>query len=239
MFRIAVCDDDNSICAYVEKIIMRCKEKNLLDLDVEVFFSGEELCDFIIKEHGFDMIFLDIELKDMSGIYAANFIRTEIGDRTVQYVYISGKEDYYKELIDTRPMGFILKPIDEKKVIYYILGAMELADEISGQFKYKKSHGALKKSVKEIIYFESVNREIKMVTTGGEETFYGKLSEIYNQVQKYRFLSIHRSYVVNYHHVDSFTYDELIMSNGEYLPISQKKRTEIRRLQAEYEAEGR
>ncbi len=161
MFRIAVCDDDNSTCAYVEKIIMKYKEKISLDLEVEVFFSGEELCDFICEEHGFDMIFLDIELRNMSGIHAANFIRTEIGDHTVQYVYISGKEDYYKELIDTRPMGFILKPIEKEKVIY-MLEAMELADEINGQFKYKKRHEALKKSVKEIIYFESVNREIKM-----------------------------------------------------------------------------
>jgi len=36
MFRIAICDDDNSICAYVEKIVMRYKEKNSLDLDIDI-----------------------------------------------------------------------------------------------------------------------------------------------------------------------------------------------------------
>lgn len=237
MFWIAICDDDNNICTYIEKTIITYKEKNLLDLDVEVFLSGEELCNFIKKEHSFDLIFFDIELKGISGIQAANFIRTEICDQTALYVYISGKEDCFKEMIETRPMGFIHKPLDTDKIITYVSDAMKLSDILDKSFRYKKGHIPSKKNVKNIIYFESNGREIKMVTIDGIESFYGKLSDIYARVCKYRFMNIHKSYIVNYYHVNDFKYEEVIMSNGVHLPISQLKRKEIRRMQIDYELE--
>lgn len=237
MFRIAVCDDDNSICAHIENIIMKYKEKNSLDLDVEILYSGEGVCDFLNKEHGFDLIFLDIELRNMSGIDVANFIRRDMDDQTTQIVYISGKENYYKDLFETRPMNFILKPVEEDKVIKNVLSAMKLSDRLSGIFSYKKGHETFKKPVSEIIYFESADREIKMITTGTEELFYGKISDIYNKLSKYRFMNIHKSYVVNYQHVVNFKYDEVTMSNGVCLPISQLRRKKIKKLQTEYESE--
>jgi DNA-binding LytR/AlgR family response regulator len=42
-----------------------------------------------------------------------------------------------------------------------------------------------------------MNRQVKIVTTGGEELFYGKLSDVYDQVAKYHFMKIHKSYIVN------------------------------------------
>ena len=67
--------------------------------------------------------------------------------------------------------------------------------------------------------------------------FYGKLQEVFRQVAKYRFITIHKSYIINYEQVANFKYEEVVMSNSACLPISQLKRKEVRGLQMKYEQE--
>jgi DNA-binding LytR/AlgR family response regulator len=92
--------------------------------------------------------------------------------------------------------------------------------------------------VKDILYFESNNREVKIVTTEGEEIFYGKLNDVFKQVAKHHFMFIHKSYIINYFFVTKFTYEEVTMSNSEVLPISQSRRKSIREMQIRFEKEG-
>lgn len=237
LFSIAICDNEKSVCTQLEDIILKYQEQTSVEIETEVFFSGEELCKFMKNEHSFDLIFLDIELKLMNGIEAGRIIRQEMDNQTIQIVYISGKENYYKDLFEIRPMNFLQKPIEERKVINSILLALKLYDRLGGMFSYKKGHETYKKSVKKIIYFESVDREIRMISTDGEELFYGKLNDVYKQVARYCFMNIHKSYVVNYYHIIKFKYDEVTMSNSISLPISQLKRKEIKELQTGYEEE--
>lgn len=238
MFRIAVCDDEQVICSQIENIIVKFAAANNEKIDTQVFYSGEELCRFLEMGQSFDLIFLDIELKLINGIEVGKKIREELDNQILQIVYISGKDNYYRDLFDVRPMHFLHKPIEETEIIKDIRLAMKLADKLGGVFIYKKGHEIYRKPVKNILYFESNNREVKMVTTEGEEVFYGKLDDVYKQVAKYHFMYIHKSYIVNYFFVTKFKYEEVTMSNMEVLPISQARRKATRELQVKYEKEG-
>lgn len=238
MFSIAICDDEKIICSQVEKIILNYAVKNNEKIDVQVFNSGEELCRFFEKGQTVDLIFLDIEMNVVNGIEAGRKIREGLDNQTVQIVYISGKDQYYRELFDVRPMHFLHKPIEEAELIKDLRLAMKLADKLGGVFIYKKGYETCRKPVKDILYFASSNREVMMVTEEGREVFYGKLDEVYEQVAKYHFLYIHKSYIVNYFYVTKFKYEEVTMANMEVLPISQSRRKTIRELQIEFAKEG-
>jgi len=238
VFRIAVCDDEQVICSQIEKIILNFAAANNEKIDTQVFYSGEELCRFLEAGQSFDLIFLDIELKLINGIEVGKRIRDELDNQILQIVYISGKDSYYKDLFDVRPMHFLHKPIVEAEIVKDLRLAMKLSDKLGGVFIYKKGHEIYRKPVKNILYFESSNREVKMVTNEGEEVFYGKLDEVFNQVAKYHFMYIHKYYIVNYFFVTKFKYEEVTMSNMEVLPISQARRKTTRELQVKYEREG-
>jgi DNA-binding LytR/AlgR family response regulator len=238
VFRIAVCDDEQVICSQIENIILNYAEENNEKIDTQVFYSGEELNRFLEMGQSFDLIFLDIELKLINGIEVGKKIREELDNQILQIVYISGKDNYYRDLFEVRPMNFLQKPISEADIIKDIRLAMKLADKLGGVFIYKKGHEVFRKPVKNILYFESSNREVKMVTSDGEEIFYGKLDEVYEQVAKYHFMFIHKSYIVNYFFVTKFKYEEVTMSNMEVLPISQARRKTTRELQVKFEKEG-
>ena len=238
MFRIAVCDDEQVICSQIENIILKYAAKNNEKIEIQVFCSGEEFQRFLDSGDGFDLLFLDIELQLINGVEVGRRIREELDNQTMQIVYISGKDSYYKELFDVRPMHFLHKPLDEADIIKDLRLAMKLSNKLGGIFIFKKGHEAYRKPVKDILYFESNNREVKVVTIDGEEIFYGKLEDVYEQVAKYHFMYIHKSYIVNYFFVTKFRYEDVTMSNLEVLPISQARRKTIRELQMKFEEEG-
>ena len=238
MFRIAICDDEQVICSQIENIILKYAAKNNEKIEIQVFYSGEELQRFLDSGDGFDLLFLDIELQFINGVEVGRRIREELDNQTMQIVYISGKDSYYKDLFDVRPMHFLQKPLDEADIIKDLRLAMKLSNKLGGIFIFKKGHEAYRKPVKDILYFESNNRAVKVVTIDGEEVFYGKLEDVYEQVAKYHFMYIHKSYIVNYFFVTKFRYEDVTMTNLEVLPISQARRKTIREMQMKFEEEG-
>ena len=137
MFRIAICDDEPMICSRIENIVLNYFERNNLEVDTQVFYSGEELYKFLSKGEYFDLLFLDIELKLINGIEVGRKIREDLDNQTMQIVYISGKDNYYKDLFDVRPMHFLSKPFDEIEIIKDIRLALKLTNKLGG-FTYKR-----------------------------------------------------------------------------------------------------
>ena len=208
MFYIAICDDQYAICSEIENIILEYQKLTTQDIQIEVFYSAEKLSAFMEYEHNFDLIFLDIEMNGLNGLDLGRKIREEMDNHITQIVYVSGKESYYRDLFEVRPMHFLLKPVEPDKIIKDIELAMKLVNRIGGVFSYKRGHVAYKLPIKNIIYFQSVNRKINIVTLTGEEIFYGKLHDVFHQVAKHRFMNIHKSYIINYEYVAKFKYDE-------------------------------
>lgn len=235
MLRIAICDEDQIICSGIENIIINYSKKINEKMEIEVFYSGGELLKFILKEYCFDLIFIEMNLNHINGITVGKILRDLLDYQTVQIVYMSKTDKYLKELFNIRPMHFITKPIDPYKIIDDIRLAMKLTDKLGAFFSYKKGYEIHKIPLKNILYFESDDREVRMVTTNGEELFYGKLEHIYNQVVKYQFVQIHKSYIINYSHASKINYNEVIMSNTDCLPISQSRRKIIRELYMEHD----
>lgn len=188
MVKIAICDDEQAICSQIENILLDHSKRTCLEIDIEVFYSGEKLYSYIESGHGFDLIYLDIELELMSGIEVGKKIRNTMKDHKTEIVYISGKNGYDRQLFDVQPLHFIPKPINSKKVIEDLNLAMIRADRLGGIFTFKKTIETYKVPVKDIIYFESINREIKIVTINNEDVFMRKCNKYMKRLQNINLL---------------------------------------------------
>lgn len=228
---IAICDDDKKICSQIENILLDYLNRNCLKLQVDVFFLGESLLSYMAQGHSYDLVYLDIEMGVINGVEVGRQIRKVIKDYVTEIVYISGKDGYDRQLFDVQPLHFIPKPIQASIVIDDLKLAMERAQKSNVFFQYQKVHDIYKTLINDIIYFESQNREMKIVTTKGEDAFYGNLEDIELKVAGHQFLRIHRSFLINYNHVAILRYSEVVMSNEVTLPISRTKRQAFRNLQ--------
>lgn len=231
MIKIAICDDNSNICAQLEDILLGYASSTCLKVDIDVFFTGEKLLDYIKSGNTFDLIYLDIELGQMSGVEVGRQLRKVLKNYSTEIVYISGHDGYDRQLFDVQPLHFIPKPISKAVVIDDLNLAMERSKKRTTFFQYQNRFDTYKIPVDQIIYFESLNRKIKIITTQDEHFFYGSLESIMLRLAGEQFLQIHRSYVINYNHITVFRYTEVTMSNGVTLPISRTKQQEFRNIQ--------
>lgn len=227
MFKIGICDDGKNICASIEEMIFLYAKNININVDVEVWYSGEELCYYLEKNNDIDILFLDIELLEISGIQVAEFIRNKLDDRGMQIIYISGKASYAQRLFKTQPMDFLVKPISQQQVEEALALAIKILERRTTKFVFQKGKEYFYIPYREIIYFTSYGREIKIITKSEEHKFYGKLKDICNKLSE-EFLVIHQSYVVNMEYVMRYTYEYVELSNGTVLTISKVHRKQVR-----------
>lgn len=68
MIRIAIVDDDEKLCSKIEQSLIAYRETTAIELDIELFYSGESFYHFLTSEHDFELIFLDIQMKSIDGV---------------------------------------------------------------------------------------------------------------------------------------------------------------------------
>ena len=95
MIKIAICDDDEMFCHDLEQKLNKifCREKWLIE--IEIFFDGETMFQYMKHRNRYDLIFLDIELKKINGVTVGKAIRDRLQDENTQVVYISAKSISY------------------------------------------------------------------------------------------------------------------------------------------------
>ena len=105
MIRIAVVDDVCEVCTQLEKYLLQLSDKYNQEIEVEPFHSGKSICDALKKHDSYDLIFLDIELDQISGIDVGKFIRDTLEDELQLLVYISANSQYSLQLHQMHPLG--------------------------------------------------------------------------------------------------------------------------------------
>lgn len=235
IFRIAICDDNIPMCSEIENSVMEyAKQENVL-LSVEIYYTGDKLCNDLKNGIVYDLIFLDIELgSTCNGVNVGRFIRDELRNEAIQITYISSYKKYALDLFKVRPMDFLIKPITADMILGSLKTALRLSDKIAMTFQYKKGRDWNKVYIKDILYFKSNDREVDMITIKEKISFYGSLESIYDQLGQYHFFYAHKSFLVNYLHIREFSYDSLVMSNKEIIRIAQNRRKAVREIHKGY-----
>lgn len=227
MYRIGICDDDKELCSGLEEQICDIAKKLSVKVEVEVWYSGESILGDLGKGVQLDLIFLDIELVQANGISVGKFIRDEMEDIQTHIVYISSKQNYAMQLFRIQPLDFLVKPVSGEQIKEVLVRSIRQKQRLKNCFEYRKGSSIFRIPTREIVYFMSMDKKVRLVTKDGEEEFYGKLKNIMEGLPT-DFMMIHQSYIINQLYVSEYSYDCVKMSDGTVLSISKPYRKEIR-----------
>ncbi len=86
-----------------------------IQLEVESFCDGCLLLNQIKQGKRYDLIYLNIQMKEMDGMAAAKKIREF--DWTVQLVYITSYEKYMRQVFAEDPIGFLVVDVQNQSKI--------------------------------------------------------------------------------------------------------------------------
>lgn len=228
MLRIAICDDDKYVCKDIENLIIEYDIKFELDVTVDTYTSCNELFNKLQNDVDYDLIFLDIEFPDMSGIELGDKIRNILKNTKMQIVFISAKQGYAMELFNIQPFNFLIKPLDKEKVISCISKFVNYYNKICSFFTYTYENLKYQVAVNEIIYFQSNGKKIIMHKEDEDIEFYGKFSGVMENELKNQFVIIKRGFAINIHHIKQSSFKTLLLSDGTKLEISRNCRESVR-----------
>lgn len=218
--RIAICDDEEifrrSVCEKINEIY-----KDDIDMVLRIFERGETLIkDFKENDSAYDIIFLDIEMENINGIDTARNIRKINTD--VLIAFLTSHEEFAKDGYEVNAFRYLSKPIREDKLIECIENAKKICDGAKKIIiKYKDEEIILKAT--NIIYLEAQNKDIYIHTRDNVYVQKNNLSYYENQLKECGFFRVHRSFIINFNYVKSYTNKEVLLDNNEKVNLSRLK----------------
>ena len=223
MIKIAICDDEANIRAYLISLI---RAQSCPCEIMEYASAGDCLAD----TQEIDLLFLDIELNTdrsgLDGMALAGQIRERTTGTQPVIIFVTGYERYVFDAFDVGAFQYLLKPVDEEKfaqVFARAVAQIGTTKETLGRVLTLQSANTSKTvPLDSIYYIESSNHKVELHLKDGEFACYAKIGDLELELQD-QFFRIHKGYLVNLAYVEGYSKTEVTLTNGEKLLISKYK----------------
>ncbi|MGM9538877.1 MAG: LytR/AlgR family response regulator transcription factor [Candidatus Onthomonas sp.] len=227
--RVAICDDDSA----ARNIITSSLRGAFAGQEIEVHsYASAQILAADLSVHSFDLLLLDIDMPDLDGITFAEGLRQE--NAAVDIIYISNREDKVFQSLRTEPCGFIRKSRfleDMNDVISRYLSKRAARGDADIASLVIQDRTCMRNlPLRQIIYVEGL-RKVQLVHAVGELqplTLHSSMQELEEKLWPHGFLRIHKGYLVNYQFISQIEQTEVLLTNGESLPLSRRKLQEVK-----------
>ena len=213
--RCIVVDDEPLAHQVLENFITRVEKLEW----VAGFRNAMDAYNFLAEEK-VDLIFLDIQMPQLSGINFAKNLKD-----APQIIFTTAYRDYAVESYEVNALDYLVKPIAFDRFLKAIEKLNSLESEAPQQDKadthiyLKADKKIFKVLVEDILYVESFKDYIVVHQNNGENiTTYQSISQIEKNLNSDDFLRIHRSYLIALKHIHSFSATYVFIQDKE-LPI--------------------
>ena len=229
LYRIAICEDEPSMARENEAMICRILESRCFQRDIDFsvvsFSTAEPLLSSLQKQRAaFHLLLLDIRLAQENGVeLAARLRECNVG---CSIIYITSYEEYMPDSFSTRPLDYLMKPVDEKKLAKAIDWDLR-KNYCLKQITLPVNGGSRKVAAQDILYAEAVNHKSAVYLPGEAISVNLSFRNLLSRLLGGTFCRCHHSFVVNLNHVHKQTNHGLMLDTGMELPVSRTYRQEF------------
>jgi DNA-binding LytR/AlgR family response regulator len=194
--RCVIIDDERHAITLLTNYISSIQNLEL----VKTFTDPLQALTNITAADKIDLIFLDVEMPHLSGIELAKDLKT----KTKSIIFTSAYQKYALDAFDVRATHYLLKPIKQAKFIQTVMSIIE--NELNEKDDPAKNISFIKTGEKgkltrvkkqEILYFESAQNYVNMVTEEKKQLVYLTLKDVEKLFCNDLFYRVHRSHVIN------------------------------------------
>lgn len=208
MLKVVILDDDKISREIIRSYI------NFTDfLTIQAEFDNPIQALKELENLDCDLIFLDIEMPEMSGI---DFI--EAAKKIPQVIIISSKPEYAAESYNYDVTDYLVKPIEYNRFLKAANRAKAISETISlnaptdEKHIFVKSNGDLVKlNFSTILYVEAFADYVQIHTEDKRYTVLSTMKSIHAKLGNDDFLRIHRSFIVAIHRIETIHENTLVI----------------------------
>lgn len=224
-----ILDDDNLSRKILEEFIERTE-----DMVLKHSCSDPVKCINILKkDDSIDLLFLDIEMPEMTGI---DFLDSML--QKPQVIIVSGKGEYALESYNYDVTDYLLKPVTYPRFLQGLekvekrskeaLAEEEGADEIF----IKKNSTLVRLKYDDILWIEALENYVIFNTFKDKYTIHFTMKAIEQKLPTKRFTRVHRSYIVNTSRIEVIEDNSVIIKTDEAdksIPIGKSYKEKLMR----------
>lgn len=150
------------------------------------------------------------------------------GQQNVQVIYLTGYVEYCTPVYETDHVYFLLKPIKQADFNKALARAVaNLTQQSQNVLSVKSARTITRVPFRRITYLESKLRKIEIHTDDNVLSTYSTIPDIEAELPD-TFIRTHMSFIVNLDRVTQLGSDCLVLDNGETVPISKRRKQEVR-----------
>ncbi|WP_455640446.1 LytR/AlgR family response regulator transcription factor [Parabacteroides sp.] len=179
----------------------------------------------MLKTGQVDLIFLDIEMPEMTGLELLSNLTNP-----PKVIIVSAYEQYALQGYEFDVVDYLLKPVSFDRFLKSanrIHELLQTEQKEDNDYIFVKSDKQLKKILlRDILFIESMENYVIIQTVSSKEIVYTTLKQLHDSLPQDIFLQTHRSYIVNINQVNAIDGNQLNISSYK-VPVARNLRDNI------------
>lgn len=180
--------------------------------------SGLGAIDYL-NSNSVDLIFLDIQMPDLSGIQVAELTKDKC-----DIIFTTAYHEYAVEGFELAAKDYLLKPISFERFLKSVQrlkqSKVEKASKTTDYIFVKVEYTIKKIRLDEILYIEGMKDYLRIVTTEEKVMTLQSFSRLIPALPSNAFVRVHKSYVVSLDAIDSVERSKVKIGD-QFIPISE------------------
>lgn len=177
-----------------------------------------------------DILFLDIEMPDMSGI---DLVKS-LGDKRPMVIFTTSTTDYAAEAFDLNVVDFLIKPVSPARFLMAVEKAKKMLmikglafTDKEDEFVFIRDSNVVRRlKVSDILYMEARGDYVRINVSDQTYSIHSSLKSVEEKLSKNTFLRVHRSFIINVSKIDTIEGGTLIV-NRNIVPVSDAYRAAL------------
>lgn len=219
MIRIAIVEDEDFYVEQLTEYLKRYEQEENEKLDITVYRDGDGITQKY--KFQFDIILMDIQMKFVDGMTAAEEIRKI--DSKVVIMFITNMTQYAIRGYEVDALDYILKPVAYFAFSQKLNRAIERIKKRERRYiMISVKGGMVRLEVTDIYYVESQGHNLVYHIVGGTYVTAGTMKSAEKQLSGMNFSRGNKCYLINLEHVEGIK-DKCAIVKGESLRISRPR----------------
>lgn len=236
MLKIAIIEDEQIHTDLLADYLHTWSDEHRMPVSIQQFASAESFLFVWEETNDFDILFVDIQMKEMNGVEMAKKVREQ--NEEIAIVFTTGITDYLESGYEVEALHYLLKPINMEKIGQ----CMDKVLRRRHREQYVLVHGkdeTMRISVDQISYAEARGHGcvIETCTKTGDYTQIGiteSISELEKQLKEHGFIKCHRSYLCRIGSIHQIGRTDIMLDGGSVIPVSRRMYADVNRAFIEY-----
>lgn len=235
MIRIAVVDDEITFVHEIEQQLSDFLKGKSIGFQINPYTEPAAfLSDH--TQNAFDLIYLDIDMPEISGIDLASEIRKKSTETCI--IFVSSYSHFVFDTFQYAPYRFIRKEKISPELIQSIQSYCDDVYQKKQYFSFQLANKEVYSAcVIKFMYFYSLRHDVFFVTESGKSKKLANrvytMDGLEQKMESFGFIRIHKSYLVNYRYIYQILEREVVLMpfhNGktERLPLSARRIVETK-----------